>query len=141
MNHVFVSKSFRSDGHPHKTIPALQNQSDTDVSYHVDNQVIFALGLALIEISFGVPILKLKESRDQAIEGLTEFMIASRLLQQGIIRNRESDIYADVVLRCIKCQLSILRSPLNLEEVKVQQCFYGEIVLPLQNLHNELHKP
>ena len=108
----------------------------------IANQVIFALGVALIEISFGVPILSLKEATDPDLPGfpgLTEFYIAIRLVNCNAIKARDHDKYAEVVLRCVKGQLSTLTTPLSLEDAKVQQSFYEDVVLPLHGLHQMLH--
>ena len=132
-------------------VPANWTQGSTDQERQpspqacacVANETIFALGVALIEISFGVPILSLKESIDPDLPGfpgLTEFCIATRLVNQNAIKDRDHDKYAEVVLRCVKGQLSTLATPLSLEDVKVQQSFYDEIILPLQRLNHTLHE-
>ncbi|KAI4159865.1 MAG: hypothetical protein LQ342_006193 [Letrouitia transgressa] len=99
--------------------------------------------VALIEISFGVPILSLREKADPdfpGISGLTEFWIATRLVHHEVIKDREHDEYAEVVFRCMKGSLSTGASRLNLEDAKVQQSFYEDVVLPLQRLNQMLHK-
>lgn len=100
---------------------------------------VSTLGVALIEISFGVPILDLKEPADPELPGFAEFVIATRLVNQNVIKDRDHDKYADVVLRCVKGQLSTLRTSLNLEEATVQQCFYEDVILPLQEPNDTLH--
>lgn len=134
---TYVSRSFASPG----ASPRPEIISETEARACVPNEAIFALGVALIEISFGVPILELKNTTDPDLPGYTEFMIATRLVNQNVVKDRDHDKYADVVLRCVKCQLSTLRTPLSLEEASVQQCFYEDIILPLQELNDTLHGP
>ena len=135
---TYVSKSFVSPA-------ALQQTTDVQIPLTtqsgacVANEAIFALGVALIEISFGAPILSLKESGDPDLPGFTEFLIATRLVNQNAIKDNNNDKYAEVVLRCVRGTLSTLRTPLSLEDVKVQQCFYEDIILPLQQLNDILY--
>lgn len=116
------------------------DQPETQAFNCIANEMTFALGVALIEISYGVPIIQLKKPGDLEIEGLTRFVIAARLVNQNEIKNRDHDKYAEVVLRCVKGQLSTLHTlPLSLEETKVQQSFYDEVILPLQEVNDSLN--
>ena len=121
-----------------------QNQNVTDEPETqafncIANEMMFALGVALIEISYGVPIIQLKKPGDIEIEGLTNFFIATRIVNQNEIKSRDHDKYAEVVLRCVKGQLSTLHTPLSLEETKVQQSFYDDVILPLQEINDSLN--
>lgn len=110
----------------------------------IADETIFALGVALIEISFGVPILSLRDKGDPevaGISGLTEFCIATRLVNQEVIKEREHDEYAEVVWRCVTGSLSTSgASRLSLEDARVQQSFHDNVVLPLQRLNQMLVK-
>ncbi|MCJ1369244.1 hypothetical protein MMC20_000454 [Loxospora ochrophaea] len=136
---AYVTKSFFVSPKWTAEFTGLNKQRGLQACAWVANEEIFALGVALIEISFGVPILSLKESIDPDIPGFTEFCIASRLVNQNAIRDRDHDKYAEVVLRCAKGQLSTLANPLSLEDARVQQSLYEDVVLPLQELNGALH--
>ena len=101
---------------------------------------MFALGVSLIEISFGAPILAQKLDTDPDLPaGFMEFYIASRLVNDNEIKNHDHDKYAEVVLRCIKGHLSTIITPLSLENSNVQQSFYNDVILPLQQLNDTLY--
>ena len=63
----------------------------------------------------------------------------TRLVNQKVIKDCNHDKYAEVVLRCVKGQLSTLITLLNIEDVKVQQRFYKDAVPPLQQLNDTLY--
>lgn len=115
------------------------DQPATQALHCIANEMLFALGVALIEISYGVPIIQLKEPGDIEMEGLTNFFIAMRLVNQNELKNRDHDKYAEVVSRCVKGQLSTLYTPLSLEETKVQQSFYDDVIIPLQEINDSLN--
>ena len=134
---TYVSKMFASPA-ALKQPPETQISSIRQSGACVANAAIFALGVALIEISFGVPILSLKESSDPDLPGFTEFMIASRLVKHNVIKDNDHDKYAEIVLRCVRGCFSTVDGSLSLEEVKVQQCFYEDVIMPLQELNDTL---
>ena len=136
---TYVSRNFVSPNHTHRS-PGLQQPTESLGRACVTNEAIFALGVALIEISFGVPILSLKEENcDPDLPGLTEFFIASRLVTENVIKGRDHDKYAEVVLRCVKGQLSNVTSPLSLDDVKVQHSFYEDVIMPLDKINKMLY--
>lgn len=142
INRPYVTKTIFSPNGSQGFID-IKDQPSLQACPCIANDTIFALGVALIEISFGVPILSLREKADPdfpGISGLTEFWIATRLVHHEVIKDREHDEYAEVVFRCMKGSLSTGASRLNLEDAKVQQSFYEDVVLPLQRLNQMLHK-
>ncbi|KAL9046253.1 MAG: hypothetical protein Q9214_000864 [Letrouitia sp. 1 TL-2023] len=141
INRAYVTKNIFSPSGSQGFID-INNHPSLQACACIANETIFALGVALIEISFGVPILSLREKSDPdvpEIPGLTEFCIATRLVNHEAIKEREHDEYAEVVFRCVKGSLSTGASRLNLEDAKVQQSFYEDVVLPLQRLNQMLH--
>ena len=115
-----------------------ENQARVEVCEFIANKTIFALGVALIEISFGTPILSLKDKADPECPGFpgsTEYFIAMRLVNQDVIRKRDGDMYAEVVLRCVKGLLNTGTSRLDFDNMK---SFYEDVVLPLQRVNQVL---
>ncbi|KAI9769211.1 MAG: hypothetical protein M1840_004340 [Geoglossum simile] len=121
----YVSRSFA---------PTLgSQQSPQPRSRHfVQNEMIFALGIALLELSYGQPILSLKTAGDLDSQGnetnFTEFSIASRLIEA--INTRELPNYAKVVVRCIRCNFDTFICSLDNDEFRER--FYQGVIVPLQ---------
>lgn len=106
-------------------------------SYCRKNEIVFALGIALLELSYGRPILSHKSDKDRSAEDLdgqvngtcfTEISIASRLTQE--IGERELPNYANAVIRCVNCSFGTLTFSLN--DDGFRESFYQGVVLPLQ---------
>lgn len=135
---TYVTQSFVS---PKSMQQSTHSRSQADSLGHacIANEAIFALGVALIEISFGVPILSLKQSVDPDVPGLTRFCVALRLVHQDVIKGRDHDKYAEVVSRCVKGILGSSSTRTNLEETEAQQSFYEGIILPLRQLNDMLY--
>lgn len=93
----FLSKHF-TDHH----LGLTETVSET----HIDNEVIFALGVALLELFCGKPILDFQNAKDLDEKGnvtsLTRYMIAKRLVVQ--LNGKEPERLVDVIDRCIRCR-------------------------------------
>ena len=104
----------------------------------VANETVFALGIILLELSFGQPLSSFKTATDIDAQGndtpYTELMIASRLLQALILL--EGDKYTDVARRCLMCSFNSAGS--NLEDPAFQEQFYVGVVAPLQEIYDVL---
>ncbi|MCJ1264990.1 hypothetical protein MMC22_004865 [Lobaria immixta] len=101
------------------------------------NEIVFTLGIALLELSYGRPILSHKSDKDRSAEDLdgqvngtyfTEISIANRLTQE--IGKRELPNYANAVIRCVNCSFGTLTFSLN--DDGFRESFYQGVVLPLQ---------
>jgi hypothetical protein len=71
------------------------------------NPYIFALGVALLELSYGESLLLRAQPDELDAQGLetpnTEMLVASRLIKD--IRNRELNNYALATASCIQCDM------------------------------------
>jgi len=98
----------------------------------VKNEMVFALGVALLELAHGSSILSLKEPEDLSEDGkedsMTEVSIANRLAQE--LNNYESENYARAARRCITCTFDTFAFDFNDREFR--EAFYHEVVFPLE---------
>ncbi|KAJ2977330.1 hypothetical protein NQ176_g4431 [Zarea fungicola] len=100
----------------------------------ISNEITFALGVALLELSYGRPLLSFQQCDDLdengAAYGLTKFSIAKRLV--GGLDQREPSKYADVVDRCIRCRFDTTET--SLENPIFLTLFCQGVVTPLQEI-------
>ncbi|KAF1944586.1 hypothetical protein EJ02DRAFT_83393 [Clathrospora elynae] len=98
----------------------------------VKNEMVFALGVALLELTHGASILSFKEPQDlgENVEedSMTEVLIAFRLARE--LNSYESENYALAVLRCIECNFRTFA--FDFDDQKFREVFYQEVVVPLQ---------
>jgi hypothetical protein len=98
----------------------------------VKNEMVFALGVALLELSYGQPLLSLKTPDDLNDEGMedsiTEFSIAKRLAYR--INEREMENYAKSVLRCVTCNFDTFSC--DFENRVFREKFLNGVVAPLR---------
>lgn len=135
----YVSKSFATTS-PQQSVSCARSAQLRP--YRVmGNEMVFALGVALLELSYGKPILSLQTADDLDPHGketrLTKELIARRLL--GEIRDRESQNYADAVTRCISGNFGTL--DLSLDNKEFREYFYRGVVLPLQGDYKHFTQP
>jgi hypothetical protein len=125
VNHPYVSRTFASPSD-------LQNSNSTNRRRFVKNELVFALGVALLELSWGKPLLSLKDSKDLNDQGnedsMTEFSIATRLADS--IHNRELPNYAKAAVRCIRCTFDTFTY--DFDDKDFRERFYEGVVMPLQ---------
>jgi hypothetical protein len=125
VNHPYVSRTFASPSD-------LQNSNPTNRRRFVKNELVFALGVALLELSWGKPLLSLKDSKDLNDQGnedsMTEFSIATRLADS--IHNRELPNYAKAAVRCIRCTFDTFTY--DFDDKDFRERFYEGVVMPLQ---------
>lgn len=121
----YVSKIFMPTASSH-------DSTSSQSCFLKKNEVVFALGKALLELSYGRPILSFKTDNDLDAQGnetfFTEYSIASRLIQD--IDEREFRNYADAVRRCVTCSFDTRTFSLN--DDGFRECFYQGVILPLQ---------
>jgi hypothetical protein len=98
----------------------------------VKNEMIFALGVALLELAHGSSLLTFKEPEDLSEDGkedsMTEVSIASRLARE--LNDYESENYARAVLRCITCNFDTFA--FDFDDREFREKFYEGVVVPLQ---------
>ncbi len=94
--------------------------------------MVFALGVALLELSYSRPLLDFKVAEDLDDQGhedsMTEVSIATRLADT--IHEREMDNYAKAVLRCVRCSFDTFSC--DFDDVDFRKNFYSGVVAPLQ---------
>jgi len=99
----------------------------------VKNETVFALGVALLELAYGAPIISFVEEEDLNEEGredsMTKVSVATRLAHH--LNMRESDNYARAVLRCVKCNFDTFA--FDFDDAEFREKFYEGVVVPLQD--------
>ena len=99
----------------------------------IKNSIIFALGVALLEISYGKSLQTFvtKEDLDDATgsrTAFTDYLIAIRLAEG--LRTRELPNYADATQRCIHCNFEA--SVFSLDDDDFRERFYQGVIVPLK---------
>ncbi|KAJ9632878.1 hypothetical protein H2204_007608 [Knufia peltigerae] len=98
----------------------------------VKNEIIFALGVALIELSYAKPLPDLTEASDLDKNGnrdiITEYATATRLAE--LIHHQELPNYAKATQRCINCNFETSDYDLNDQDFRGR--FYEGVVMPLR---------
>ena len=103
----------------------------------IKNEGVFALGVALLELSYGQSLLSLKTEEDpDPIAGMsifTTYSIACRLVEE--LEYREGHKYASATKRCILFRFDTTNS-ISLDDVIFQQLFFQGVVEPLQQVYD-----
>jgi hypothetical protein len=111
---------------------SLKQTSEVRPRHLIKNEMIFALGVTLQELSLGKPILAFKQPEDLDSQGnvtfLTEFSVAHRLIEE--IYKRELRNYADAVARCIRCNFDTFSC--SLDDGGFRERFYQGVIMPLK---------
>lgn len=101
--------------------------------------MLFSLGVALLELSYGKPLASFKSSEDLDDQGnedvLTEYSIVKRLTET--IHKRELPRYTRAVRNCIHPTPSDTCS-FSLDDDMFRSIFYQDVVLPLQEDYIDL---
>jgi hypothetical protein len=96
------------------------------------NPTIFALGVALLEISYGTQLSALEAPEDLDGEGKhtmwSEYLTADRLVEN--IHVRELPNFANAARRCVHCNFEATVYDLRNEDFRER--FYQGVVVPLQ---------
>lgn len=102
----------------------------------VQNEMVFALGVTLIELCFGQPLHTLKTQADLDPQGndyiCTEWLIATRLLRE--LELREPNKYTEATTRCLLFKFDTIATSLN--DPVFQEQFYKGVVTPLSELYD-----
>ena len=122
-SHFYVSQTFDST----TTEPAIARRRRC-----VKNETVFALGVALLELSYGQSLLSLQTPdnlNEQGMEdSMTEMSIATRLADS--IHEREMDNYAKAVLRCVRCSFDTFSC--DFQDRGFREKFFNGVVAPLR---------
>ncbi|KAH6019993.1 hypothetical protein HBI83_109330 [Parastagonospora nodorum] len=96
----------------------------------IRNQVLFALGVVLIELLYGMPIEELQTSQDASSSSGIAWRVAERLIREQQIELRSGIHYANAVRKCIRCDFDMAQW--RLEDHDFQQAVYSGVVVPLE---------
>ena len=104
----------------------------------IENELVFALGVILIELAYQQPLANFKQPEDVDDQGNdyphTELQIAMRLVKD--LKSMEGEKYADAAKKCVKCNFDVHNY--SLDDADFQEQFYTGVVLPLQELRSQL---
>lgn len=129
----YVSRSFNASSSP----PASQIISNGRVL--AKNPLIFALGVALVELSYGEPLLARALPSELDPQGNvtpnTEMLVAARLVKD--IRNRELDNYAWATARCVECDMGY-PFDYSLDDDGFRAKFLEGVIGPLKDDYDEI---
>jgi hypothetical protein len=102
------------------------------------NVTLFALGVALIEISLGKPLEAFYNEDEKNQNGVhplvKDFIVAGRVLIEEVAP-QEAQRYVTIVNRCIYCLFDPLYP--SLDNSVFRQAFYEHAVLPLKDLFRD----
>lgn len=122
-SHFYVSQTF--DSYP-STAATVQRRRC------IKSEIVFALGVALLELSYGQPLFSLQTPDDLNEQGMedsmTELSIATRLADK--IHEREMDNYARAVRRCVGCSFDTFTC--DFEDPDFRENFFSAVVAPLR---------
>lgn len=103
------------------------------------NALLYALGVALIELSYGQPLLTFALPSELDAGGnatsRTEMLVAGRLLQE--IRDRELANYAWATARCVQCDLGY-PFDYSLNDDTFRAKFIEMVIEPLKDDYDEI---
>ncbi|KAI9740454.1 MAG: hypothetical protein M1834_005034 [Cirrosporium novae-zelandiae] len=98
----------------------------------VRNQILFTLGIALIELWFGKRLEDLRIAADKGINGevnsITDFSAARRLCEE--VYDEAGEWYGDAVRRCIYCEFDQRDNNLHTDSLK--EAIHRGVIVPLE---------
>ncbi|KAF1829055.1 hypothetical protein BDW02DRAFT_651632 [Decorospora gaudefroyi] len=125
----FVSQHFSQN------VPTATPDMPTSMRCIIRNQPLYALGVALIELWYGKPLLELHKAEDGPKDTgniqtdlMTEFSTADRLVEE--LYSEAGGKYGDAVRRCIRCDFD--RRSRSLGDVQFQKDVYRGVVAQLK---------
>jgi hypothetical protein len=124
---LFVSACIRNPFHT----PARSNSFPSRTL--IRNQLLFRLGVMLLEIAFQKPLDEMKETTDTngQDDSNADFWAADRLRHQ--VSACLAPRYAEVVRKCIHCDFG---KDFDLTATKLQEAFYQDVVCELKRLED-----
>jgi hypothetical protein len=130
-----------------RKMPGVTWQNDrlnTDIPPYIHNQMLFALGIALIEICFSQPMQQLRSQEDYERAGpgtgvCADYVTAARVLKEGRVLEESASLrYEEVVRRCINCMLDPRIRNNDMEDEDFRQAVYDFVVAQLEEEHTEV---
>jgi len=114
-----------------KPLPYHQPPSATPSQLVVRNQLLFSLGIVLLELAYQRPLASLTSDLDR-INILPEdvpYRTADRLANR--VSAKLGANYAELVRKCVHCDFG---SGFDLKQMRLQEAFYRSVVCELDNL-------
>lgn len=100
----------------------------------IENELVFALGVILIELAYKQPLANFKQPGDVDDQANdyphTDLQVATRLVKD--LKSMEGEKYADAAGNCVKGNFDVHNY--SLDSAEFQEQFYTGVVLPLQEL-------
>ena len=107
---------------------ASSDSSCISESHLIHNEVLFALGLVLMQLSFGKNLSDLRKNTDVRRDDLsTDIMTAKRLLDHVYVESGAK--YGDAVRRCLHCPFDV--RDFSLDNDQFRDAVFNSIVTPL----------
>lgn len=101
----------------------------------VRNQLLFSLGVMLLELAFRKPLneLTIKRDIDQGYSGNTAYLTADRLSRQ--VSAHMGPRYAEAARKCIHCDFGC---GFDLKQSRLRERFYRDVICELERLEERV---
>ncbi|KAF2400546.1 hypothetical protein EJ06DRAFT_582368 [Trichodelitschia bisporula] len=133
------SKKYYQKVYIARILPKPASDHDAGIDRHhcpyILNFPLFALGILLLEICLGQPLEKLRRANECVSKGpadmLSDYITATRLLDDDRVSNEWGAKYDMVVRRCVFCTFDTKKK--DLEDDDFCQAVYEGVVVPLED--------
>jgi hypothetical protein len=120
--------------------PLLENHESKSQPY-ADNQILFGLGVVLLELGYESTMANLQSLSDieqkdpKHAEASCEFMQARRLAANSMLSHKMGPAYRRIVQQCLRCDFS---SGTDLNSLHLQYRFFRDVICDLEVLEIRL---
>jgi hypothetical protein len=120
---------------------ALLENHESKIQPYADNQILFGLGVVLLELGYESTMASLQSSSDSEemdpkhSEASCEFMQAKRLSGSPLLSRKMGSAYNRIVNRCLRCDFGAGQ---DLNTLHLQERFYRDVVCDLEMLEIRL---
>ncbi|OJD29485.1 pfs domain-containing protein [Diplodia corticola] len=104
----------------------------------VKNYQIYALGILMLELALGSPLVLSPPMGNSNDPEITEFLEAHKLNSNAVAGRMLGLRYGKVVSRCLMCDFSV--NDFDLNSVCLQAAFYNLVVCELEGLLNDMSR-
>jgi hypothetical protein len=108
---------------------------------YADNQILFGLGIVLLELGYEATMASLQSCKDLAqadpkhVEASSEFMEARRLAASPKLTRKVGCSYRRIVQKCLRCDFGC---GTDLDTLHLQERFFKDVVCELEDLEIKL---